>query len=216
MSVSPAVVKDLRERTGAGMMDCKRALQETNGDFEKAVDWLRQKGLSAAANKAGRVAAEGLVHAYIHGEGRIGVLIEVNCETDFVARTEKFKAFVKELCMQIAATNPLCVGPDDFQPAVLEREKAVLVAKNKESGKPDHMIEKILEGQMKKFVSENCLLGQNFIKDTDKKISQVLSENIATIGENIIIRRFVRYELGEGIEKKKQDLAADVQAALKG
>ena len=216
MNISPTVVKELRERTGAGMMDCKRALQETKGEFEKAVDWLRQKGLSAAANKAGRIAAEGLVHTYVHGEGRIGVLIEVNCETDFVARTDKFKGFVKDLCMQIAATNPICVGPDDFQPALLEREKAVLVAKNKESGKPDHMIEKILVGQMKKFVSENCLLEQAFVKDTDKKISQLLSENISLIGENIVIRRFVRYELGEGLEKKKHDLAADVQAAIKG
>ncbi len=216
MSISPSTVKDLRERTGAGMMDCKRALQENSGDFEKAVDWLRQKGLSAASKKAGRVAAEGLVQAYIHGEGRIGVLLEVNCETDFVARNEQFKAFVKELCMQIAAANPLCVSPDEFPQEVLDREKAVMIAKNKESGKPANMIDKIVEGQMKKFVSENCLLEQAYIKDPDKKISQLLSENIATIGENIIVRRFSRYELGEGIEKKKQDLAAEVQAALKG
>lgn len=216
MTPSASTVKDLREKTGAGMMDCKRALEETKGDFEKAVDWLRQKGLSAAAKKSTRTAAEGLVHAYIHGEGRIGVLIEVNAETDFVARNEQFKSLVKDLAMQIAAANPVCVSPADFPPEVLEREKNVLVAKAKEQGKPANMLDKIVEGQIKKFVSENCLLEQNYIKDPDKKVIDMVNSAISTIGENIVVRRFVRYELGEGIEKKKTDFAAEVAAQLKG
>lgn len=216
MTASANLVKELREKTGAGMMDCKKALQETAGDFEKAVDWLRQKGLSSAAKKSSRQAAEGLVHAYIHGEGRIGVLLEVNSETDFVARNEQFKGLVKDLAMQIAAANPLCVSPTEFPADALEREKRVLAAKAQEQGKPANMIDKIVDGQIKKYVSENCLLEQNFIKDPEKKVTDIIKSAISTIGENIVVRRFVRYELGEGIEKKKTDFAAEVAAQLKG
>lgn len=216
MTASANLVKELREKTGAGMMDCKKALQETSGDFEKAIDWLRQKGLSAAAKKSSRQAAEGLVHAYIHGEGRIGVLLEVNSETDFVARNEQFKGLVKDLAMQIAAANPICVDANEFPQDALEREKRVLAAKAQEEGKPANMIDKIVDGQIKKYMAANCLLEQNFIKDPDKKVTDIIKAAISTIGENIVVRRFVRYELGEGIEKKKTDFAAEVAAQLKG
>ncbi len=216
MTTSASSVKELREKTGAGMLDCKKALEETKGDFEKAIDWLRKKGLSAAAKKSGRTAAEGLVHAYIHGEGRIGVLIEVNSETDFVARNEQFKSLVRDIAMHIAAANPVCVSSADFPPEMLTREKTVLMDKAREQKKPEAMIEKIVDGQIKKFMAESCLLDQPFVKDPDKKVSDIITQAISTIGENLVVRRFVRYELGEGIEKKKMDFAEEVAAQIKG
>ena len=196
-------------------MDCKKALEETKGDFEKAIDWLRQKGLSSAGKKAGRVAAEGLVESYIHGEGRIGVLLEVNCETDFVARTDGFREFVKNIALHVAAANPLSVTADEIPADKTERERNVLTAKAREQGKKEEMIGKIVDGQMKKWLSESCLLEQAYIKNPDLKIGDYLKETIAKTGENIVIRRFVRFELGEGIEKKVEDFAAEVAAQIK-
>lgn len=216
MTISATMVRELREKTNAGMMDCKKALEETAGDFEKAVDWLRQKGLSSAAKKAGRVAAEGAVEAYIHGEGRIGVLLEVNCETDFVARTDGFREFVKNIALHIAATAPLSVSADDVPSTIVERERAVLTGKAREQGKKEDMIPKIVEGQIKKWLSENCLLEQAYVKNPDVKIGDYLKETIAKTGENIVVRRFVRFELCEGIEKKQEDFAAEVAAQVKG
>lgn len=215
MTISATMVRELREKTSAGMMDCKKALEETKGDFEAAVDWLRKKGLSSAAKKAGRVAAEGCVEAYIHGEGRIGVLLEVNCETDFVARTEGFREFVKNVALHIAATNPLSVSAEDVPSDTVERERSVLTAKAKEQGKKDDMIPKIVDGQIKKWLSENCLLEQAYVKNPDLKVGDYLKETIAKTGENMVVRRFVRFELGEGIEKKQEDFAAEVAAQIK-
>jgi elongation factor Ts len=215
MTISATMVRELREKTSAGMMDCKKALEETKGDFEAAVDWLRKKGLSSAAKKAGRVAAEGCVEAYIHGEGRIGVLLEVNCETDFVARTDGFREFVKNVALHIAATNPLSVSAEDVSADVVERERSVLTAKAKEQGKKDDMIPKIVDGQIKKWLSENCLLEQAYVKNPDLKVGDYLKETIAKTGENMVVRRFVRFELGEGIEKKQEDFAAEVAAQIK-
>ena len=214
MAISAGMVKDLREKTNAGMLDCKKALEETSGDFEKAIDWLRQKGLSSAAKKAGRIASEGMVEAYIHGEGRIGVLLEVNSETDFVARNPGFKEFVKNVALHIAATNPIAVSPDEVSPIVVERERQVLIAKNREQGKKEEMIAKIVDGQIKKFFSESCLLEQAYIKNPDMTVGNYLKETISKIGENIVIRRFVRFELGEGIAKKSEDFAAEVAAQV--
>ncbi len=212
MAISASMVKDLREKTNAGMMDCKKALEENAGNFEAAVDWLRKKGLSAAAKKAGRVAAEGMVQSYIHGEGRVGVLLEVNCETDFVARTDGFKEFVRNVALHIAATSPLSVSSDEIPTDLIERERSVLTAKAKEQGKKDEMIAKIVDGQIKKWLSENCLLEQAFVKNPDLKVGDYLKETIAKTGENIVVRRFTRFELGEGIEKKVDDFAAEVAA----
>jgi elongation factor Ts len=214
------MIKDLRERTGAGMADCKKALTEVSGDVDKAIDWLRAKGLSKAAKKAGREATEGAVVSYIHANGRIGVLLEVNCETDFVARNEDFVAFTKDVAMQIAAMGPQFVRKEEVPADAVEAEKAVLIAKAKEdpkmAGKPDAMLAKITEGQVSKWLKEICLLDQPFVKDDSKTIDQLLQALIAKIGENIKIRRFVRFELGEGLEKKKTDFAAEVaqQAGL--
>jgi elongation factor Ts len=214
--VTATMIKDLRERTGAGMADCKKALTEVGGDMDKAIDYLRTKGLAKAAKKAGREATEGAVVSYIHGGGRIGVLVEVNCETDFVARNEDFVAFTKDVALQIAAMNPQFVRKEEVDPAVIEKEREVLLAKAKESGKPDAVIQKMVDGQISKFAKEICLMDQAFVKDPDKSIEQIQQELIAKIGENIKIRRFVRFELGEGLEKKKDDFAAEVakQAGL--
>lgn len=216
MEVSASMIKDLRERTGAGMSDCKKALTEVNGDMEKAIDYLRAKGLAKAAKKAGREATEGLIVSYIHGGGRIGVLVEVNCETDFVARNEDFVNFTKDVAMQIAAMAPQFVRKEEVSADVIAREKAVLLEKAKESGKPEPVIQKMVEGQLAKWMKEICLLDQPFVKNPDKTIDQLQQELIAKIGENIKIRRFVRFELGEGLEKKKEDFAAEVakQAGL--
>ena len=200
MEISAKMVKDLRDKTGAGMMDCKSALTESNGDMEKAVDILRTKGLSKAAKRAGRAANEGVVGSYIHMGGKIGVLVEVNCESDFVASNEDFQSFVKDVAMHIAASNPLFVDRDEVPEEMLEREKDIYRAQAKESGKPDKVIDKIVDGKVGKYYTEVCLLEQPFVKDTDLTVQDYLNNTIATIGENIIIRRFVRYQMGEEID----------------
>lgn len=216
MEVTATMIKDLRERTGAGMSDCKKALTEVSGDLDKAIDYLRAKGLAKAAKKAGREATEGMVYSYIHGNGRIGVLLEVNCETDFVARNEDFVAFTRDVAMQIAAMAPQFVRKDEVSADAVAHEREVLLAKAKESGKPEPVIAKMVDGQIAKWLNEICLLDQPFVKDNDKTIETLQKELIAKIGENIRIRRFVRFELGEGLEKKKDDFAAEVakQAGL--
>ena len=213
MSISAAQVNELRKATGAGLMDCKKALTETGGDIEKSIDYLRKKGLAAASKKAGRIATEGLVGSYIHAGGKIGVLVEVNCETDFVAKNENFQSFVKDIAMHIAATAPQCVRREEVQDAVIEREKEIYRAKARESGKPDNIVEKIIEGQINKFYADICLIEQSFVKDPDKTVQTYLNETIAAIGENISIRRFARFVLGEGLAKKESDFAAEVAAA---
>ncbi|MGE0871385.1 MAG: translation elongation factor Ts [Kofleriaceae bacterium] len=212
MEVTATLIKDLRERTGAGMSDCKKALTEVGGDMDKAIDYLRAKGLAKAAKKAGREATEGAVVSYIHGGGRIGVLVEINCETDFVARNEDFQAFTREVALQIAAMNPQYVRKEEVNEDAVAREREVLVAKAKETGKPEPVIQKMVDGQISKWMKEICLLDQSWVKDPDKTIDQVQQELISKIGENIKIRRFVRFELGEGLEKKKGDFAAEVAA----
>ena len=213
--ITAALVKELRERTGAGMMDCKKALSATDGDLEKAIDFLREKGLAAAAKKAGRVAAEGLVEAYIHGGGRIGVLVEVNCETDFVAKTDAFKELVKDIAMHIAATNPSYLKREEVPTAELEHEQAVLAEQARNEGKHEKIIEKMVAGRIEKYYKEVCLMEQPFVKDPDKTISDLITESIAKIGENISIRRFTRYQLGEGIEKKEENFAEEVMSFVK-
>lgn len=204
VNITTEMVKVLRERTQAGMMDCKKALQETGGDIEKAVVYLREKGLAAAAKKAGRVAAEGIVEAYIHGNGRIGVLIEVNCETDFVANTEEFKALVKDLAMQVAASRPEYVRREDVPKAVVESEREIFAAAARAEGKPEQVVSRIAEGRVQKFFEQVCLLEQPFIKDPDQKVQQVINEKIAKLGENISVRRFARFERGEGVDKTEE------------
>jgi elongation factor Ts len=193
-------------------MDCKKALAETGGDQEKAVDYLRKKGLAAASKKSGRVATEGLVGSYIHAGGKIGVLVEVNCETDFVAKNENFQTFVKDVAMHIAAASPLFVRREEVSADLVEREKDIYRAKARETGKPDNIIDKIIEGQVNKYYGEICLLEQSYVKDPDKTIQTYLNETISTIGENISIRRFARFVLGEGLAKKECDFAAEVAA----
>lgn len=199
MEVSASAVKELREKTGAGMMDCKRALAETAGDMQKAIDYLRQKGLAAAAKKADRVAADGAVGAYIHAGGKIGALVEINCETDFVARTAEFQALLKDVAMQVAAANPRYVRREEIPAIELEREKEIYRRQALDSGKPEKIVDKIVEGKLERFYSEVCLLEQSFIKDPDKKVADVVNDAIARLGENIQIRRFSRYRLGEGM-----------------
>ena len=214
--ITAAMVKDLRERTGAGMADCKKALVETEGDIDKAGDYLKKKGLAAAAKKAGRVATEGLVQSYIHGNNRVGVLVEVNCETDFVARGDTFREFVKEVSMQIAAMNPQFVTAEEIPVDVIAKEREILTAKAKESGKPDNIVAKMVDGQIAKWQKEQVLLEQTWVKDDKKSIKDLLQELISKVGENCKVRRFVRFELGEGLEKRKDDFAAEVakQAGL--
>lgn len=201
MDVSAASVKELREKTGAGIMDCKKALAESGGDVDQAVDVLRRKGLASAAKKMGRVTAEGLVGAYIHAGGKIGVLLELNCETDFVARTPEFQVLVKDLAMQIAAANPRYIRPEEISPEELEKEKAIYRQQAIDSGKPEGVVDKIVEGKMERFYSEVCLLEQAFIKDPDRKVADLLRDAIARLGENIQVRRFVRYHLGEEADR---------------
>lgn len=215
MAVTAAQVKELREKTGAGMLDCKKALEDANGDMEKAADLLRERGLAAAAKKAGRIASEGLVESYIHGGGRIGVLVEVNCETDFVAKTDAFREFVKDIAMQIAAASPKYVRREDVPEEELERERTILRNQALNEGKPEKIVDKMVEGRIGKYFEENCLLEQAFIKDPDKTIQQLLQEKIAAIGENISIRRFARFELGEGLEKRQDNFAEEVMAQVK-
>jgi len=212
-SISASLVKDLRERTGAGMMDCKKALVENASDLEKAIEWLRQKGMAKAAKKAGRVATEGAVHSYIHAGGKIGVLVEVNCETDFAARNENFQNLVKDIAMHIAAANPLAVRREEVDSKAIEVERRVYRAEALEQGKPENIVDKIVDGRVDKYYKEICLLEQGFVKDPDKSIEDLLKQAIATIGENISVRRFVRFQLGEGLAKREDDFAAEVAAA---
>ncbi|MGI6226175.1 MAG: translation elongation factor Ts [Peptococcales bacterium] len=214
MNISAAMVKELRETTGAGMMDCKKALIETDGNMEKAVEYLREKGLAAAAKRAGRIAAEGVVSSYIHMGGKIGVLVEVNCETDFVAKTEKFQELVKNIAMQIAASKPEVVRKEDISVDTIQKEKEILRAQALNEGKPEKIVDKMVEGRIEKYYKEVCLLEQPFIRDDEKTVGQIITEAISEIGENINVRRFVRYELGEGIEKKKEDFASEVMAEI--
>jgi elongation factor Ts len=209
------MVQELREKTGAGMMDCKKALGEAGGDMGKAEEVLRKKGLSAAAKKAGRVASEGAVASYIHMGGKIGVLVEVNCETDFVARTEGFQGLVKDLAMQIAAAAPLYVRREEVPAATIEKELEIARAQAREQKKPDAIVEKIATGKVEKFYKEFCLLEQPFVKDDKKSIHEVVTEAVAKIGENIQVRRFARFVLGEGLEKKQENLAAEVAKMAK-
>ena len=197
MSIDAKVVKALRERTGAGMMDCKKALLKTNGDLEKAVDHLRKTGIAKAEKKGQRTTKEGLIFSYIHHGGKLGVLLEINCETDFVAKTEGFNELAQNLSMQIAATNPASISRDDMDPAILEREKTIFTDQAKESGKPDNIVEKMVEGRIEKFFAESCLLEQQYIKDSERKVSDLLTEAVSTLGENIVVNRFVRFAIGE-------------------
>jgi len=201
LTITAEMVKELRERTGAGMMDCKKALVETGGNMERAVEVLREKGLAAAAKKAGRITAEGRVEAYIHGAGRIGVLVEVNCETDFVAKTDEYREFCKDIAMQIAAARPEYVSREEVPEIVIEKEKAILRTQALNEGKPEKVVDRIVEGRLDKFFKEVCLLEQPFIKNPDITVKERLMELISRIGENVTIRRFARFELGEGIAK---------------
>lgn len=213
--ITAELVKELRERSGAGMMDCKKALTETNGNIEKAIDYLREKGLAAAAKKASRVAAEGLVEAYIHMGGKIGVLLELNCETDFVAKTDGFKALARDIAMHIAASNPICIAREEVPEEKLNHEREILRAQALNEGKPAQIVEKMVVGRIEKYYKEVCLLEQPFVKDPDMTIKDLVTTSIAKIGENISVRRFVRFQLGEGIEKKENDFAAEVMAFVK-
>ena len=196
-AVSAAMVKQLREKTGAGIMDCKEALSECEGDIEKATDFLRKKGLATAAKRAGRAMSEGVIQSYIHMGGKLGVLVEVNCETDFVAKNEDFQEFAKNIAMHIAATNPVGIRPEDVPEEVIEKEKEIYRAQVLEMGKPENIIDKIVEGKMKKFYNESCLLNQAYVRDPDISIADLLNEMVAKIGENITIKRFARFQIGE-------------------
>ena len=214
MAVTMDMIKELRERTGAGVMDCKKMLAETDGDVDKAVVELQKKGLAKAAKKAGRIAAEGVVRAYIHTGAPIGVLVEVNCETDFVARNEEFLGFADDVAMQVAAMNPKYVKVDDIPAEDTEAQREIFTAQAAESGKPEHIMEKMVEGRLKKWAKEVCLYDQVFIKDSEKTVDQLRTALVAKTGENLSVRRFVRFEVGEGLEKRKSDLAAEVAAEM--
>jgi elongation factor Ts len=216
MEVTARMVKELRERTGAGMMDCKQALAEAAGDLEKAVDVLRKKGMAAAAKRAGRVAAEGTVASYIHAGGKIGVLVEVNCETDFVARTDEFQELARDIALHIAASDPRFVTREEVTPEVLERERQIYREQTLAQGKPAQLTDKIVEGKLEKFYAEAVLLEQPFVKDPEVTVGELVAERIGKIGENIRVRRFARYRLGEGIEKRREDFAQEVMAARAG
>ncbi|MDJ0803068.1 MAG: translation elongation factor Ts [Desulfobacterales bacterium] len=196
-TITAAMVKQLREKSGAGMMDCKKALTETGGDMEQAVDFLRKKGLATAAKRAGRATTEGVVMPYVHTGGKLGVMVEVNCETDFVAKSDDFQEFAKNVAMHIAAINPLGITPEDIPEALIAREKEIYIAQARETGKPENVIEKIIEGKMGKFIKESCLLNQPYVKNPDITVADLLNELIAKIGENISIKRFVRYQIGD-------------------
>ncbi len=212
--ITSAMIKELRATTGAGMLDCKKALEKTEGNIEKAVEFLREKGLSGASKKSGRIAAEGVVASYIHLGGKIGVLVEVNCETDFVAKTDEFKDFVKDIAMHIAAINPQFVSKEDIPEEIVEKEKSILKAQALNEGKPEKIVDKMVEGRINKFYKEICLLEQAFVKDQDKTVGDIIKEQIAKIGENVKVRRFTRYQMGEGIEKKSENFAEEVQKQM--
>lgn len=214
MSITAQMVKELRERTSAGMMDCKAALTEADGDMEKAIDSLRKKGLASAVKKSGRVTSEGLVSSYIHAGGKIGVLLEVNCETDFVARTPDFQELVKDIALHIAAADPRFVGREEVTASDLDREREIYREQAIAAGKPAAVVDKIVEGKIEKYYSEFVLLEQPFIKNPDQTVGQMVAEQVGKIGENIKVRRFTRYKLGEGLEKRSEDFAAEVAAAV--
>jgi elongation factor Ts len=195
VQINAKMVGELRESTGAGLMDCKKALVESDGDFDQAVELLRKRGVAKAAKKASREASEGLVDSYIHLGGKVGVLCEINCESDFVAKTDDFKQFVRDISMHIAATNPVCVSREEIDPTLIEAERKV--AEGQAEGKPPQAIEKIVEGKLNKYLSENCLLEQAYVKNPDQTVQEVLTENIAKMGENMVIRRFARFQIGE-------------------
>jgi len=201
MSIDASVVKELRDKTGAGMMDCKKALVETSGNIDKAVDYLRKSGIAKAEKKGDRTAKEGLVFSYIHHGGRLGVLVELNCETDFVAKTDGFSDLAHNIAMQIAATNPLSVSREDIDQKLLDKEKEIFTDQAKESGKPKEIIGKIVEGRVEKFYAESCLIEQQFIKDPDRKIGDLITDAVSTLGENIVINRFARFSVGESKEQ---------------
>jgi elongation factor Ts len=215
MTVTIEMIKELREKTGSGMMDCKKALAESNGDMEKAVAWLREKGIASAEKKSTRIAAEGIVDAYIHAGGRVGVMIEVNIETDFAAKNEDFRRMVRDLGMQVAAMNPRWVAKEDVPADELEKERQIVRNQALNEGKPEKIVDKIVEGRLAKFYEDNCLLEQAFVKDDSKKISTVVKEMIAVIGENITVRRFTRYEMGEGLQKKEENFADEVMKQIR-
>jgi elongation factor Ts len=208
MEISIELVKDLRQRTGAGVIDCKAALQEAQGNMEAAIDYLRRKGLATAAKKAGRIATDGLVSSYIHAGGKMGVLVEINCETDFVAKTEDFQTFVKNIAMHIAAANPQYIRREEIPEEALERERAIYRTQAQDSGKPQKVFDKIVEGKMERFYSEVCLLEQTYVRDSDLTIKELLDAMIAKIGENITIRRFARFQLGEGLSSQSSTTAS--------
>ena len=208
-------VAKLRQATGIGMLDCKKALTETNGDFDKAVTWLREKGMAAAAKKADRIAAEGIVASYIHMGGKIGVLLEVNCETDFVARSENFQNLCKDIAMQIAASNPKYIRREEVPAEVVESEKAIALSQAINEGKKPEFADRIVNGRIEKLYKEVCLMEQEFIKDPSKDVTQVLNEAVLSIGEKLNVRRFVRYEMGEGLEKRQDNLAEEVAKMMK-
>ncbi|MBU1895530.1 translation elongation factor Ts [Patescibacteria group bacterium] len=214
MNINLELITKLRATTGAGMLDCKKALEEAQGNFDNAIDILRKTGATKAAKRADKIAAEGIVFSYIHAGGKVGVLVEINCETDFVAKTDNFQNLAKDVAMHIAAAAPKCLTSDEIPEEDMKREEAIYRDQLKAEGKPEDMIEKILEGKMSKYYGEVCLLNQSFIKDEDKTIETLLTEKSAEIGEKISIRRFTRYEMGEGIEKKVQDFVAEVQEQL--
>jgi elongation factor Ts len=209
------LVKELRDKTGAGMMDCKKALVAVDGNIEKAVEYLREQGLAATAKKAGRIAAEGVVESYIHMGGKIGVLVEVNCETDFVAKTDEFKAFARDVAMHIAATSPTYVSKDEVPADEVEHEKEILRQQALNEGKPEKIVDKMVEGRIEKFYKEICLLEQPFVKNPDITIEDLVKEQIMTIGENVKIRRFARFQLGEGLEKRQENFAEEVAKQMK-
>lgn len=219
-NVTPAAIKALREKTGAGMMECKAALTASDGNEERAIEFLRKRGLATATKKAGRVAAEGLVHAYIHAGGKIGVLIEVNCETDFVARGEQFRSFVHDLAMHITAAEPRFTSKEEVPAEVLDKEREIALeqARNdpKNANKPEQVLEKIVEGRMSKFYQEACLLEQPFVKDQNITVGEFVNQMISKTGENIRVRRFTRFKMGEGLEKRSSDLGAEVKELLGG
>lgn len=215
MAITAAQVKELREATGVGMMECKKALTETNGDMEKAMEWLRKKGIASAEKKSGRVAAEGVVEAYIHMGGKIGVMVEVNCETDFVAKTPEFKAFVRDIAMHIAAANPSYLNRDEVPAEILDKEREILRAQALNEGKPEKIVDRMVEGRVEKYYKDNCLVDQPFVKDPNMTIAQYVTQRVQMTGENIKIRRFVRYEMGEGLEKRHDNFAEEVAAQTK-
>jgi elongation factor Ts len=216
MQVNAQLVSELRARTGAGIMDCKKALAEEQGNLDKAIEYLRKKGLSAAAKKAGRIASEGVVQSYIHAGGKIGVLLEVNCETDFVAKNEDFQRVVKDIAMHIAASSPQYVRREEVPEAVVAKEKEIFAAQAKESGKPANVIEKMVTGRVDKYYKEVCLMEQPFVRDPNVTVDQVMNELVAKIGEKIAVRRFVRWALGEGLEKRSENFAEEVAKQVSG